>query len=51
MCHNERYARARAIECGVTRLIVEIIFYNSGKKRGKTAEGPEDLKISPFNLR
>ena len=30
---------------------MEIIFYRRGKKRRKTAEGAEDLKISPFNLR
>ena len=37
VCHNKRCARARAIECGVTSLMLEIIyFYRKGQKRKKT---------------
>ena len=46
MCRNKRCGHARAIECGVTSLIVEIIFYKRGKKRRKTAEGAEDLRVT-----
>ena len=48
LCHNKRYARARAIECGVSGLVVETILLKrpeEGENDSERSWGLKDLAV------